>query len=245
MTVKKASVFPRKQGQRRRMINGGVNLDSDVDGTLEAVFDFQLVTKWKTAEDSLLAARKHARPDSEKILIIGSGTEARSLRQAYGTLFPNARFTIWSRTYDNAAAFADEIGATATRALEQAVGDADIVTSATMTTDPHVRGDWLAPGTHVDLIGSYRPDMREADDVALQRARVFVDSYDTTVGHIGEIKIPLESGAIPRSHLVAEYYQMERFGRVSPDEITLFKNGGGAHLDLMTSRYILDRWRTR
>jgi len=81
------------------------------------------------------------------------------------------------------------------------------------------------------------------DDEALRRARVFVDSYDTTVGHIGEIKIPLETGAITRDHLVADYYERETFHRQSDDEITLFKNGGGAHLDLMTSRYILDAWR--
>ena len=119
----------------------------------------------------------------------------------------------------------------------------DIITSATMATEPSLKGAWLQPGQHVDLIGAYRPDMREADDETLQRARVFVDSFDTTVGHIGEIKIPLETGAISRDHLVADYYDLAAFKRRSPDEITLFKNGGGAHLDLMTSRYILDAWR--
>jgi ornithine cyclodeaminase len=127
--------------------------------------------------------------------------------------------------------------------LEAAVRAADIVTSATMSTDPLIKGDWFQPGQHIDLIGAYRPDMREVDDEALRRARVFVDSFETTVGHIGEIKIPLESGAITRDHLVADYYEREAFHRRSDDEITLFKNGGGAHLDLMTSRYILDAWR--
>ena len=85
--------------------------------------------------------------------------------------------------------------------------------------------------------------MREVDDAALQKSRVFVDSFDTTIGHIGEINIPLESGAITRDHLLADYYDIHAFKRRSDDEITLFKNGGGAHLDLMTSRYILDRWK--
>jgi len=111
-----------------------------------------------------------------------------------------------------------------------------------MSTDPLIKGDWLRPGQHVDLIGAYRPDMREVDDTALSRARIFVDSFDTTVGHIGEINIPLEAGTISRDHLIADYYDLARFARTSDDEITLFKNGGGAHLDLMTSRYILDRW---
>ena len=85
--------------------------------------------------------------------------------------------------------------------------------------------------------------MREVDDTALRRARIFVDSYDTTVDHIGEIKIPLASGVISRNDLVADYYELDIFKRASDDEITLFKNGGGAHLDLMTSSYILNAWR--
>lgn len=92
--------------------------------------------------------------------------------------------------------------------LEQAVRAADIVTSATMSTDPLIEGDWLQPGQHVDLIGAYRPDMREVDDTALLRARVFVDSFDTTIGHIGEINIPLEAGTITREHLIADYYDL-------------------------------------
>ena len=121
-------------------------------------------------------------------------------------------------------------GADSTKAAERAVRDADIVTSATMSTDPLIKGDWFQPGQHIDLIGAYRPDMREVDDEALRRARVFVDSFETTVGHIGEIKIPLETGAITRDHLVADYYDEARFQRETVEEITLFKNGGGAHL---------------
>ena len=245
LAVKSATVFPGNKTRGEPMINGGVNLYSDANGTLEAIIDFHLVTKWKTAGDSLLAARRLARPDSKRITIVGAGTVARSLHAAYSAVFPDADFTVWNRTTEAAQQMAKELGITASEDLQQAVGSADIVTSATMTTEPIIKGDWLQPGTHVDLIGAYRPDMREVDDTALQRARVFVDSYDTTIGHIGEIKIPLESGAISREHLVAEYYEPDAFKRQSDDEITLFKNGGGAHLDLMTSRYILDRWRDR
>jgi len=119
---------------------------------------------------------------------------------------------------------------------------ADIVTSATMSTEPILDGAWFQPGQHIDLIGAYRPDMREVNDLALQRARVFVDSYATTLDHIGELKSPLSSGAITKDHIIADYYEMENMHRTSDAEITLFKNGGGAHLDLMTSRYILDVW---
>ena len=98
------------------------------------------------------------------------------------------------------------------------------------------------PGSRILLIGAYRPDMREANDEALTRSRVFVDSRETTFDHIGELKDPLERGVIAREDVVADYYELDAFTR-EPDDITLFKNGGGAHLDLMTSRYILNRWR--
>ena len=126
--------------------------------------------------------------------------------------------------------------------LENAVRRADIIVTATMSTTPLIKGEWLQPGQHLNMIGAYRPDMREADDTALERARIFVDSYDTTIGHIGELKIPIEAGVIAKTDLVADYYDMGAFKRASDDEITLFKNGGGAHLDLMTSRYILQKW---
>jgi len=243
MAVKTATIFPGNPKKGVPMINGAVNLYDDAGGTLAALVDFHLVTKWKTAGDSLFAARKLARPDSENILIVGAGTVGRSLFQAYSAAFPNARFRVWNRTRANAEAMVlDCPGLRVADDLERAVRDADIVTSATMSTDPVLRGEWFQPGQHIDVIGAYRPDMREVDDKGMTRARLFVDSYDTTVGHIGEIKIPLEQGTITRDDLIADYYEPDQFCRSSGDEITLFKNGGGAHLDLMTSRYILDAW---
>ena len=245
IAVKSATIFPGNAKEDLPTINGGVSLYDDATGRLEAIVDFHLVTKWKTAGDSLYAATRLARPDSREILILGAGTVARSLWQAYRAAFPKARFTVWNRTRARAEALAEICpGLTVTDDLEQAVRAADIVTSATMTTEPILKGAWLQPGQHIDLIGAYRPDMREADDEAMRRARVFVDSFDTTAGHIGEIKIPLEAGVITRDDLVADYYDEARFQRETVEEITLFKNGGGAHLDLMTSRYILDAWQS-
>lgn len=243
VAVKSATIFPRNSEAGEPMINGSVALFSDKDGTPEAFVDFHLVTKWKTAGDSLLGARRLARPDSKAILIVGAGTVGNNLHAAYSAAFPQASFTVWNRTHAKAEAMAAELGISAAPDLETAVRAADIVTSATMSTDPVIKGAWLQPGTHVDLIGAYRPDMREVDDAALQKARVFVDSFDTTVGHIGEIKIPLETGALAKDDLQADYYSLDAFKRRSDDEITLFKNGGGAHLDLITARYILERWR--
>ena len=246
LAVKSATIFPDNPAKGAPMVNGGVSLYADDHGALEALIDFHLVTKWKTAGDSLLAARRLARPDSRKILIVGAGTQGRGLHSAYRAAFPDAEFTVWNRSAPNAQAMARDIdGLRIADDLEAAVRDADIITSATMSTEPLIKGAWLQPGQHLDLIGAYRPDMREVDDTALTRARVFVDSLDTTVEHIGELKIPIAQGVLSASDIVADYYDLGAFTRQSEDEITLFKNGGGAHLDLMTSRYILDRWRAR
>ena len=238
--VKATTVFPGNPAKGKPMVGGAVNLMSDADGSLTAILDFALVTKWKTAGDSLLAARRLARPDSRNILIVGAGTVGRSLLAAYGAAFPGAAFTIWNRSPKGAQDFvADHPQVTVAEDLETAVRAADIVTSATMSTDPIIKGDWLQPGQHIDLIGAYRPDMREADDTAITRSRVFVDNRHTTMEHIGELKAPLSAGIITPDHVVADYYDLASFRRRDPEEITLFKNGGGAHLDLMTADYIL------
>ncbi|KAA9007035.1 ornithine cyclodeaminase family protein [Histidinibacterium aquaticum] len=242
LAVKSATIFPENPASGMPMVNGAVTLFDDQDGTLAALVDFHLVTKWKTAGDSLLAGRRLARPDSGTILIVGAGTVGRSLRQAYEAAFPKARFLVWNRSPDKAEQFCDEFPRTeAVTDLEAGVAEADIVTCATMSSEPVIKGEWLRPGQHLDLIGAYRPDMREADDEALARSRIFVDSRDTTMGHIGELKIPLEAGTISPDAVIADYYEGP-FTRASDDEITLFKNGGGAHLDLMTARYILQAW---
>ncbi len=245
MAVKTATVFPGNPSNEKPMINGAVCLFSDADGTMEALIDFHLITKWKTAGDSLLAARRLARDDSKSILIVGAGTVGSSLCDAFGAGFPDASISVWNRTPAKVSELLDSHPHVRHAPdLESAVRSADIIVSATMSSEPVIRGDWLQPGQHLNLIGAYRPDMRETDDLALQKSRIFVDSFDTTVGHIGEISIPLESGAIAREDLVADFYDLGRVTRLSPDEITVFKNGGGAHLDLMTSRHVLELWKT-
>lgn len=243
MAVKTATIFPGNPQIGQPMVNGAMCLYGDGDGTLSALIDFHLVTKWKTVGDSLLAARRLARPDSRSILIVGAGTVGGGLCDAFAAGFPEVRITLWNRTRAKAQALAaGKPGVTVADDLEPAVRAADIIICATMSRTPVIRGDWLRPGQHLNLIGAYRPDMREADDTALTRSRLFVDSFDTTIGHIGEIQIPLDQGVIQRDDLIADFYDLAAFARQSDDEITLFKNGGGAHLDLMTGRHILDKW---
>lgn len=244
LAVKAATIFPGNGARGMPAVNGGMMLFGDATGVLEAVIDFHLVTKWKTAGDSLLAARRLARPEARRILIVGAGSVARSLVEAYDAAFPQAEFAVWNRSPAGAEALAAAFPGRVRVApdLAEAVAGADIVATATMATEPLIRGAWLRPGQHIDLIGAYRPDMREADDAVLGRARIFVDSRATTIGHIGELKIPIAAGVIATGDVVADYRDLAagRFRRESAEEITLFKNGGGAHLDLMTARYILD-----
>ncbi len=243
LLVKSATIFPENAAQNLPTVNGGAALYSDKNGLLEALVDFHLLTKYKTAGDSLFAAMKLARPESKTILIVGAGTVGRSLRAAYGAGFPEARFLIWNRNIARAEALARDFPNTdVAESLADAVQQADIVTCATMVKEPILQGEWLKAGQHIDLIGAYRPDMREADDAALKKARIFVDSRATTIEHIGELKRPIAAGVITADDVVADYYDIASgvFARGNDTEITLFKNGGGAHLDLMTAAYIRD-----
>ncbi len=245
IAVKAAAIVPGNAERGIESVTGAVNLLHDVTGELEAVVDFGLVTKWKTAGDSLLAARKLARPDAREILVCGAGKVAASMVAAYRAGFPDARITIWNRTVVTAEALAARMGVGVEADLETALKRAEIVATTTMAIEPWLNGDWIQPGTHLDLIGAYRPDMREVDDTAISRARIFCDARATTVHHIGEFRDPIARGVMAEADIVADYYDIAsgKFARQTRDEITLCKNGGGAHLDLITAQYILQMWR--
>lgn len=241
--VKVATVVPGNKARGLPNVNGVVNLFNDQTGLLEALVDFHLVTKWKTAGDSLLSASKLARKDAKRFLLVGAGTVARSMQQAYAALWPDAQFTVWSRS----RATAEAMGLPVADDLQTAVQAADVICTATMASEPLIKGEWLRAGQHLDLIGAYKPRMREVDDAAMARARVFVDSRATTLHHIGELIEPLKSGALREADIQGDFYDIAQgsYARQSEDEITIAKNGGGAHLDLMTAAYIQAKWRAR
>lgn len=234
--VKVATICPENTANGLPAVNGLAALFDDKTGLPAALIDFHLLTKWKTAGDSLLAASRLARPDAQNFLLVGAGTVARNMVQAYRALWPDARFAVWARSPHAAAA----LGLPVVDDLQAGVAWADVICTATMAKQPLIKGAWLRAGQHLDLIGAYTPHMREVDDTAMSRARVFVDSRATTLHHIGEIMAPLASGALREDDIIADYYDDPAlFTRQSQAEITIAKNGGGAHLDLMTARYIL------
>ncbi|SFG48501.1 ornithine cyclodeaminase [Palleronia marisminoris] len=244
--VKSVTVFSGNADRGLPTVQGAMFVFSPEDGHLEAIVDSRLVTEFKTAGDSILGARLLACPDPVELLIVGGGTVARSLILAYGAAFPSLeRISIWSRRPEQAEALADEFpshsaSVAAVDDLARAAGHADIVSTATMAREPVLRGKWIAPGTHVDLIGAFKPDMREADDALISGGSLFVDSRETTIGHIGELSIPIAAGVITPEDVRGDFHDLVSggAGRRSDDEITVFKNGGGAHLDLMVARYI-------
>lgn len=247
--VKSVTILQSNAERGLPSIQGIMTLFDADTGEPEAMLDCALVTKWKTAGDSILGARHLARPDSKRLLIVGAGVVAETLVGAYSELFPGLEtIAIWNRTTAKAEHLArrlaaDGVPCRAVLDLADAVGVADIVASATMASAPILHGAWVHPGTHVDLIGAFKADMREADDQLLAKASLFVDSRNTTLDHIGELAIPIRTAAIARDHVRGDFYDLDsgRFRRQTEDEITVFKNGGGAHLDLMVARHILQR----
>jgi ornithine cyclodeaminase/alanine dehydrogenase-like protein (mu-crystallin family) len=239
--VKSVTVMPSNAAKGLPSVHGAMLLFSEETGEVEAVIDSALVTKWKTAADSVLGARLLANPNPKNLLIAGAGAVARSLVNAYRAQFPGISVTIWNRTRANAEKLAADMSASVAEDLGDAVSKADIISTATLSPEPLLKGDWLRPGQHLDLIGAFTATMREADDSALLRSQIFVDSRETTLDHIGELKIPLMAGVISETDVLGDLYDLVAgsAGRKSEDIITLFKNGGGAHLDLMTGRAIL------
>ena len=156
------------------------------------------------------------------------------------------RISVWNRSPDRAQRLVDTStvqGVTLSVAddLESVARSAELISCATMATAPLIKGEWLQPGTHLDLVGSFRPNMRECDEAAIRRASVFVDSRWSAVEDCGEIIDALASGALTDKDILADNFDLARGqhpGRASDNEITLYKNGGGGHLDLMVAQYL-------
>jgi ornithine cyclodeaminase/alanine dehydrogenase-like protein (mu-crystallin family) len=248
--VKAASVFPANVTRTPPLptIQGAVLLMTPDTGSLRAIIEGAAVTKWKTAGDSALGSDLLSRPDAKSLAMIGAGAMAEPLIRAHLAVRPSIEtVTLWNRSPARAQALAirlSDLGrvVTVSADLEATVRNADIISCATISSESIVRGAWLKLGSHLDLIGAYAPRMREADDEAMRRARVFVDFRATTVHEIGELMIPIANGTITEDDVRGDLYDLVAGapGRQLADDITLYKNGGGAHLDLMTALAIVD-----
>ena len=235
-------------GQGLPAVHAVYVLMDGTDGRPLAVLDGTALTSWKTAADSALGAKLLAPAEPTTLTVVGAGSLARWLIRGHRSVRPSLReVLIWNRTADRAEELAaelrrEQITATVVRDLEEGVRRAQIVTSCTRSHVPLIQGRWLTPGMHLDLVGGYTPETREADDEAARRARIFVDCRETAFDGVGDILQPIASGAIRTEDVLGDLYDLiggNAPGRLAADDITLFKNAGGGHLDLMTAQAVL------
>jgi alanine dehydrogenase len=244
------TIFPDNAATGQASLHGRYLLMSGETGAPLALIDGQALTAWRTGAASALAASYLARPDAEHLVMIGAGALAPHLVRAHLAVRPIKRVTLWNRTHGRAVSLAfgltvTGIAATIADDLEAAVRDADIVCCATLSTEPIVRGAWLRPGTHVDLVGGFTPKMREADNDAIRRARVFVDTRAGATKEAGDIMIPLRRGILAKTGIRGDLFELCRGkakGRTSEKQITLFKSVGSAIEDFAAAMLV---WRNR
>jgi ornithine cyclodeaminase len=218
-----------------------------------AVLEGRELTLRRTAATSALVSRWLSRPDSARLLLVGAGALSAHLARAHALVRPIREIVVWNRTPARAAALAGalaaelaakDIAVRATADLAGAVADADIVSAATLATEPILRGAWLKPGQHLDLVGSFRPHMREADDETLRRASLYCDTRDAAIRESGDLAGPIARGVIAPADILGDLFDLagrDTPARTGPDEITLFKSVGHAFEDLAAAVMAFER----
>lgn len=250
--VKIVTVSPDNNTIGKPAVMGQYLLLDGRTGEPKAIIDGQRLTQWRTTCASALAASYLAREDASRLLVVGAGALAPFLAKAHSAVRPIEAIRIWNRTPANAekiaaALRAEGLAAEAATDLDAELAKADIVSCATISQTPLVKGALLKPGAHVDLVGGFTPQMREADDDAIRRASVFVDTRAGATKEAGDIVQPLASGVLAESDILADLHELargEKKGRSSADEITLFKSVGAALEDLAAGVAVYEALRT-
>ena len=240
VSVKTVIVAPENAAKGMPAVQATVQLFDRDTGVPLALIDGPELTARRTAAASALAARYLAPEGAEKLLMIGTGVLAQHLPMAHASVRPIKQVRVWGRDSGKAAALAQTLtaqglSATPVGDLAEAVAWADVISTATLSKTPILQGAWLRPGQHIDLVGAFRPDMREADDAVLGRARIFCDTRAGAMKEAGDLCDPLARGAISEGDIEADLFDLAQ-GRVTvqrnPDDITLFKSAGTAIEDL-------------
>lgn len=247
--VKLATVFPDNRTAGLPTIQAAIVVFSET-GTPIALLDGTIVTRLRTAATSGLASTYLSRADSTHLVIIGTGALAPFIATAHCTVRPISRISVCGRNSDRARAVATtirslvnhDITVSVPDSIEAAVATADIVSCSTSSPTPVLAGKWLKPGAFVDLVGSFSPSKREADDDVVRHSRIFVDTFEGALSEAGDILDPLERGVIDRERIKGELADLvcgRVIGRKNDDEITLFKSVGSAIEDLAATQYIV------
>lgn len=246
--LKMLNVFPQNAEHGLPAISGVYLLCEGEHGRPLACIDGSELTRRRTAAASALAARELARDDAETLLIVGTGKLAPMLLEAHAAVRPIRRVRVWGRNSDKAARLAADYSGrfdcAAVTDLQSAAAAADIISCATLSTEPLIHGDWLRPGTHLDLVGAFRPSMRESDAVCLTRGEVFVDTYAGAQGEAGDIHHAVGEGEFSFEAIRAELVELLRgdhSGRSSEEAITVFKSVGASLEDLAAAIEVWER----
>lgn len=245
---KVVTVFPGNAARGAPSLHGTYLLMSGETGEPLAAIDGRALTAWRTACASALAARYLAHEEASHLLMVGAGALAPHLIRAHMSVRPITRVTLWNRTRSRAVQTGFALAASGIEVdvgddLESAVREADIVSCATLSTEPLIKGQWLKKGAHVDLVGGFTPKMREADNAAIKRARVYVDTRAGAMKEAGDIVQPLRRKVIASSDIQGDLFDLcrgKKKGRRRRDEITLFKSVGTAVEDLAAAMLV---WR--
>jgi ornithine cyclodeaminase len=240
MGVKITTVFADNAAQGYPAVFASYILMSAETGVPVAFLDGTEITLRRTAAASALASTYLSRSNSMRLLMVGTGNLAPHLIAAHATARAITDICIWGRRREAAeklaATFAtSSFSVTVSDNLEEAVGHADVISCATLAIDPLVEGRWLLPGQHLDLVGAFKPDMREADSEAVSRADVYVDTRAGVMSEAGEIVQAIKDGSIQASDIKGELRDLvtgTAGGRTSDESITLFKSVGTAVADL-------------
>ena len=244
--VKIVTVFPGNGARGLNAVSSTYLLCDGATGRHLAIIDGNEITGRRTAAASALAGRYLARADASTLLIVGSGHVAGLMAEAWAAVRAIQRVLVWNirrAGADRLAAALRAAGfdATATDDLPAAVAAADVISCATLSHAPLIRGAWLRPGAHVDLVGAYMPTMREADDDAVRIARVFIDT-EAALAEAGDLVQPLAAGVIHAGHIAGTLFSLcrgEAQGRESADQVTLFKSVGSALEDLAAAALVM------
>jgi len=246
--VKLLTIFPDNPARQESSMGGSYLLFDGKTGKTLALMDAAALTLRRTAAASALAASYLARPDCERLLMVGTGALAAHLIEAHASVRPIGNVLVWGRDPQKAEKLAHRLTrhrlrVAATSDLANAVRGAHIVCCATPSETPLIAGHWLPLGVHLDLVGGFRPEMREADDDCVRRARVFVDTRAGATAEAGDIVQPLASGVLREDDIAGDLFELtrgSRAGRRYHDQITLFKSVGTAIEDLAAARLALE-----
>lgn len=247
--IKLVTVAPENSSKNLPSIQGTYLL-LDVDtGSMKAMIDAPSLTAKRTAAASALASKYLSRENSEKLLMVGTGTLAPQLIEAHASVRPIKQVYVWGRDIEKAKAVCQQVAhldllCIAIEDIASHIGDVDIISCATLSKEPLIFGKWLKAGQHLDMVGAYRPDMREMDDDCLRKSTLFVDNFEGALRETGDIKIPLYNGTISKSEIKADLFSLCReeylFERKA-DDISVFKSVGHALEDLTAARLVFEQ----